>query len=135
MSGRYDDARARKNTGSEYYESYHKSGNSNRKKRSKSQNVSFRKPRQNKLGIFLVTFAALLIVGVIFMSGLDLQKKIDVYNGRIAELTAEIAKEEQRAAKIEEYRKYTQTKGFVEEIAQDQLGLVYKGEIIFKQDQ
>lgn len=84
--------------------------------------------------MFLVSFAALVIILVIFVGGLGLQKKIDAYNERIGELTAEIQKEEARKDKLEEYRKYTQTKGFVEEVAQDQLGLVYEGEIIFKQD-
>ena len=107
-----------------------------RPKRNQKRNgkASFRKKEQNKASMFLVTFAAVVIISVIFVSGLGLQKKIDAYNERINELTAEIQKEEARKEKIEEYRKYTQTKGFVEEIAQDQLGLVYEGEIIFKQD-
>ena len=106
----------------------------NGRKKPNSKKASFRKKEQNKASMFLVTFAAVVIISVIFVSGLGLQKKIDAYNERIDELTAEIQKEEARKEKIEEYRKYTQTKGFVEEIAQDQLGLVYEGEIIFKQD-
>ena len=81
--------------------------------------------------MFLVTFAVLVIVGVIFVSGIGLQKKIDAYNERINELETEIKRENDRAVKLEEYRKYTQTKGFVEEMAQEQLGLVNEGEIIF----
>jgi len=84
--------------------------------------------------MFLVTVAALVIISVIFVSGVGLQKKIDEYNLKIQELQAEIRKEEERAAKLEEYRKYTQTKGFVEEVAQDQIGLVYPGETVFKQE-
>jgi len=84
--------------------------------------------------MFLVTVAALVIISVIFVSGVGLQKKIDEYNLKIQELRAEIRKEEERAAKLEEYRKYTQTKGFVEEVAQDQIGLVYPGETVFKQE-
>lgn len=68
------------------------------------------------------------------MSAMSLQKKIDAYDARIQELTAEIQKEEQRAKDLEEFRKYTQTKGYVEEVAQDKLGLVYDGEIIFRQE-
>lgn len=84
--------------------------------------------------MFLVTVAALVIISVIFVSGVGLQEKIDEYNLKIQELQAEIRKEEERAAKLEEYRKYTQTKGFVEEVAQDQIGLVYPGETVFKQE-
>lgn len=86
------------------------------------------------MSMFLVTMAVLVIVAVIAISAVGLQKKIDAYNERIEELQAEIQKEEERAKELEEFRKYTQTKGFVEEIAQNQLGLVYDGEILFKQE-
>lgn len=98
------------------------------------QKASFRKRQENKGSMLLVTFAALVIVCVIFVSGVGLQKKIDEYDVKIQELQAEIQKEEERKDKLEEYRKYTQTKGFVEEVAQDQIGLVYPGEMIFKQE-
>ena len=110
-----------------------KKNNKNRG-RLRSRKATFRKREQNKASMLLVTFAVLVIVSVIFVSGVGLQKKIDAYNERIEELQAEIDKEQERALKLEEYRKYTQTKGFVEEIAQDQLGLVHEGEIIFKQE-
>lgn len=81
-----------------------------------------------------MTMAVLVIVAVIAVSAVGLQKKIDAYDAKIQELQAEIKKEEERAQKLEEFRKYTQTKGYVEEIAQDKLGLVYDGEILFKQE-
>ena len=86
------------------------------------------------MSMFLVTAAVLVIVAVIAISAVGLQKKIDAYDARIRELQAEIQKEEERAQKLEEFRKYTQTKGYVEEVAQEKLGLVYEGEIIFKQE-
>ena len=49
-------------------------------------------------------------------------------------LQQEIALEEARTEEIQEYEKYTQTKKFVEEVAKDKLGLVYEGEIIFKDE-
>ncbi|MBQ9488865.1 MAG: septum formation initiator family protein [Lachnospiraceae bacterium] len=96
--------------------------------------VAYRKPQQNRVSMFLVTLAVLVIVAVIAISAVGLQKKIDAYDTKIAELQAEIQREEERAKKLEEFRKYTQTKGYVEEVAQDQLGLVYEGEILFKQE-
>ena len=96
--------------------------------------AAYRKPQQNKVRMFLVTMAVLVIVAVIAVSAVGLQKKIDAYDAKIQELQAEIQKEEERAQKLEEFRKYTQTKGYVEEIAQDNLGLVYDGEILFKQE-
>ena len=43
-----------------------------------------------------------------------------------------IEAEQARTEEIKEYEKYTQTKKYVEEIAKNKLGLVYEGEIIFK---
>lgn len=102
--------------------------------RKRRKKVAYRKRQQNKASMFLVTMAVLVIVAVIAVSAIGLQKKIDANNARIEELQAEIQKEEERAKKLEEFRKYTQTKGYVEEIAQDKLGLVYEGEILFKQE-
>ena len=53
---------------------------------------------------------------------------------QIASLSAQIDAETARAEEIEEYRKYTQTKAYVEEVAKDKLGLVYEGEILFQED-
>ena len=52
----------------------------------------------------------------------------------IAELAAKIEDEEKRTDEIEEFRKYTQTKRYVEEVAKEKLGLVYDGEIIFQEE-
>lgn len=103
-------------------------------RRNKRKRAAYRKPQQNRVSMFLVTMAVLVIVAVIAYSAIGLQKKIDAYDEKIEELQAQIQKEEERAKKIEEFRKYTQTKGYVEEVAQDQLGLVYDGEILFKQE-
>ena len=46
----------------------------------------------------------------------------------------QIVAEEERAKEIEEFEKYTQTKKYVEEVARDKLGLVYEGEILFKDE-
>ena len=43
-----------------------------------------------------------------------------------------VVMEQARTEEIKEYEKYTQTKKYVEEIAKNKLGLVYEGEIIFK---
>ena len=61
-------------------------------------------------------------------------RRLDQYKERISQLNSEIIKEEQRAADIEEYRQYTETKEYIEEIARKKLGLVYDGEIIFKEE-
>ena len=76
--------------------------------------VAYRRRHQNRFSLFLVSLVVLMIM--------------------IASLSAQIDAETARAEEIEEYRKYTQTKAYVEEVAKDKLGLVYEGEILFKED-
>ena len=40
---------------------------------------------------------------------------------------------EQRAEEIEEYKQYTKSREYIEEVAREKLGLVYEGEVIFKE--
>ncbi len=49
-------------------------------------------------------------------------------------MISQLEAERERTEDIEEYRTYTQTKRYVEEIAKDKLGLVYDGEILFKEE-
>lgn len=75
-----------------------------------------------------------MIMVVVAVRSVELQRKIAGYDTQIASLSAQIDEETARAEEIEEYRKYTQTKAYVEEVAKDKLGLVYEGEILFKED-
>lgn len=88
--------------------------------------------RQNRFGMFLVTLVVLLLLGAVSVSGYRLKKKENAYLAREAELLSQIEAEKARAEEIEEFKKYTQTKKYVEEEAKDKLGLVYENEIIFK---
>ena len=75
-----------------------------------------------------------LVSLVVAVRSVELQRKIDGYDMQIAGLNAQIEAENTRTEQIEEYRKYTQTKAYVEEVAKDKLGLVYEGEILFQED-
>lgn len=96
--------------------------------------VAYRKRHQNRFSMFLVTLVVLMIMIVVAVDSVQLHKKIDEYTAQETELIAQKESEEARAEEIEEYRKYTQTKAYVEEVAKDKLGLVYEGEILFKED-
>ena len=84
--------------------------------------------------MFLVGLVVLMIMVVVAVDSMELQRKIDEQTAKETELLAQKEAEEIRAAEIEEYRKYTQTKRYVEEVAKDKLGLVYEGEILFKEE-
>lgn len=96
--------------------------------------VAYRKRRQNGFSMFLVTLVVLMIMVVVAVRSVELKQKIAVVATKEEQLNAQIEAEKRRAEEIAEYRKYTQTKAFMEEVAKDKLGLVYEGEIVFKED-
>ena len=97
--------------------------------------ISYRKRRQNRFGMFLTGIVVLMMVVVVSVRSNELQEKCEVYAAREAVLEQQIEEEKARTEEIEEYRKYTQTKKYAEEVAKDKLGLVYEGEIIFKEEE
>lgn len=97
--------------------------------------VVFRKKRQNRLGMFLVLMVVLMLLVVISLKSAELRQKQETYAARERVLQEQIDAEKARTEEIEEYRKYTQTKKYVEEVAKDKLGLVNEGEIIYKPDE
>lgn len=84
--------------------------------------------------MLLVTTVVLMMMLVVTVKSVELREKRAAYQAREEALLQEIELEEARSAEIEEYGKYTQTKKFVEEVAKEKLGLVYDGEIIFKDE-
>lgn len=84
------------------------------------------------MGMLLVTTVVLMMLLVVTVKSVELREKRATYIAREEALMQEIEAEQARTEEIEEYGKYTQTKKFVEEVAKEKLGLVYEGEIIFK---
>ena len=97
--------------------------------------VVFRKKRQNRLGMFLVTIVVLMLLVVVSINSVGLRQKKESYLEREQALQEQIDAEEERSEQIEEYRKYTQTKKYVEEVAKEKLGLVNECEIIYKPEE
>lgn len=91
-----------------------------------------RNKTQGRFDFILVLSVMIVLVVLITISGRDLQKKQDAYALQKAELEIQIAEQEERAQELEQFKKYVQTDSYVEEIAQDKLGLVHSDEILFK---
>lgn len=96
--------------------------------------VAYRKNNQNKFSMFLVTLVVVIIMVVAAIGSFEVKQKVKNNNEKIAQLEEQISNEEARTEEIEEYRKYTQTMRYKEEVAKDKLGLVYEGEILFKEE-
>ena len=95
---------------------------------------AYRKRRQNRFSMFLVSLVVVMILVVVTIKSVELGATRNENQAKIDQLNSQIEAENERAEEIAEYEKYTNTKGFVEEVAHDKLGLVYEGEIIFKQE-
>ena len=94
---------------------------------------SAKQNEQNKLSMGLAAVVVGILIVVIMVACFGLYQSLVKNRERISELQSEIVKEEQRAEDIEEYRKYTETREYIEEVAREKLGLVYEGEVIFKE--
>lgn len=98
-----------------------------------AKRAAYRKKRQNKFGMFLVTTVVAMLLIVVAVKSLELHQKLEAYQEREQVLLEQIEQEKAREKEIEEYEKYTQTKKYIEEIAKDKLGLVHDNEIIFRE--
>lgn len=95
--------------------------------------VKKKRPKR-ALGIIIVLICTLGISLYFYIGKLQLQKEYDQLLLEKKRLEVLIAEEEKRSDQVEEYKAYVQTKGYIEKIARDVLGLVYKNEVIFQAD-
>ena len=96
-----------------------------------ARRAAYRKKRQNRFGMFLVSIAVIMMLVVVAFKSAELRAKKEAYHQKELVLQQQIEAEEERALEIEEFEKYTQTKKYIEEVARDKLGLVYDGEVLF----
>ena len=100
----------------------------------RKRRVAYRKRQQNRFSMFLVTLVVVMMLVLVGVRSVELRSKIDAKAAELSQLEAQIEAEEERAAEIEALGKEVQTKGYIEDVAREKLGLVYEDEILFKQD-
>lgn len=83
--------------------------------------------------MFLVSLVVVMILISVAVGSMELRQKIDVKARELESLENQIRAEEQRGEEIKAFGKEVQTKGYIESIAREKLGLVYEGEILFKE--
>lgn len=91
-----------------------------------------KRKRSNRAAMVGITVVVALLLCGLFLQGMRLQEKAEVYAAKEAQLEADIEAENERTQEIEDQKKYMQTKKFVEEVAREKLGLVYPNETIYK---
>ena len=95
--------------------------------------VAYRKRAQNRFSMFLVSLVVVLLLILVQIGSVELQRKIDAKAEEAAALEVQIKAEEERGQEIANFGKEVQTKGYIENVAREKLGLVYEDEILFKQ--
>ena len=94
-----------------------------------------RKKGQNRFALISVMLVVIVLMLVIAVNNYQLNKKLASYREKENMLTEQIEEEQKRSEEIEEFKKYTKTKKYIEEIAREKLGLVYEDEIIIQTDE
>ena len=96
--------------------------------------AAYRRRNQNRFSMFLVSLVVVMIMVVVAVKSVDLHEKIGSRTEDVHQLNIQIEAEKERSKQIEEFGKEAQTKGYWEKIAREKLGLVYPGEIMFKEE-
>ena len=96
--------------------------------------VAYRKRNQNRFSMVLIIMVVALITITVAIRCAQMNQRIEVLEAQKQELEIQLEAEKLRAAEIEEFGKYTKTKAYYEEVATEKLGLVYDGEIVFKEE-
>ena len=81
----------------------------------------------------VIAIVAVLALFVLAKS-LHLREKTAEYEVKISQLQESIEDENLRAEELDEYESYVQTDEYAQKIARSKLGLVYEGEIIFREE-
>lgn len=88
--------------------------------------------QRHKRSVLAISAVILLLLVMVSVNGITLHAKEKAYIAQETELKKQIKEEKDRAAEIADLEDYVGTDEYVEDVAREKLGLVHKGEIIFK---
>lgn len=92
-----------------------------------------KKKRPRRLGgLLIIVIAVICLCAFFYKQKLDLEERHNQLTAEKKRLELLIQAEEKRREQVEDYKAYVQTKSYIEEVARNVLGLVYKNEVIFK---
>ncbi|MDD6207150.1 MAG: OadG family transporter subunit [Clostridiales bacterium] len=111
-------------------------GRRSRKKIDKKKKLmrNFREWKKNfkRSGMGLVFVVLALLCVALSLKKIQLIQTKEANEKKIAQLKKEKKELNEDKKELQEYSEYTKTKQYVEDIAREQLGLVYEDEIIFE---
>ena len=89
------------------------------------------KSGRRRSGLGFVVLLVLVICGVFVYGRINLEEEVASVNARYEAALDRYEEETRREEELNELKIYTQTKKFVEDMAREIYGLVYKNEIVF----
>ncbi|MBR4530047.1 MAG: septum formation initiator family protein [Lachnospiraceae bacterium] len=87
-----------------------------------------------RFSLFLTGLVVVLLIAVVCVRSYGFARQLAEKEAYIEQLETQLDAEHARTEEIEEYKKYTQTRGYIERVAKEKLGLVYEGEIVFRHE-
>jgi cell division protein DivIC len=101
----------------------------------RAQQVRKRRQRkQNRTGMICITGIVATMLIAVSVQILDLHQRNEEYIRQEEQLNIQLESEKARQQDIADYEGYVDTPEYIEQLARTKLGLVYKGEIIFKEE-
>ena len=94
-----------------------------------------RRTSRNKTGIGVIAFVVMILFAIVSYRRVSLGQERDEAQIRISRLEEQYKQEQDRTTEIEEFKAYTKTKKYIEDMAREKLGLVYKDEILFEPEE
>ena len=91
--------------------------------------------KQSKISTAIILITLLLLVVVVLVKSIQLREKKAELQVQAAEITAQIEDAQNEHKKLEEKEDYMKTKKDVEDVARNQLGLVYPDEIVIRPEE
>jgi len=91
-----------------------------------------KRSNRKKTGIGIIAFVVLMLFATVTYQRIGLETESNKKKLSIEQTQAQITEEEDRATDISNMKAYVQTKQYIEDMAREKLGLVYRDEILFQ---
>jgi cell division protein FtsB len=93
-----------------------------------------RRRRKNRTGAGIIAFVVLLLFAIISYRRIGLDQEYREDKLKLTRLNEQYQEQKERELDIANLREYTKSKKYIEDIAREKLGLVYKDEILFEKE-
>ncbi|MGN0394115.1 MAG: septum formation initiator family protein [Coprococcus sp.] len=96
---------------------------------------SVKKRKQSRICTFVILVSLGLLAGIISYKAIGLKEQKDSLAVQASELEQQLMDAQKEYKELEEKEEYMKTKSYVEDVARNQLGLVYPDEIVIRPEE